>query len=135
MPARSIEPTPEQLRELAGSTDTGPIAMLNLLRFKDQADGIDAADGISGREAYERYGEAVAKHLEGAGGHVTVLAECGESVIAPEGEAWDVVMLVSYPSRQAFLRMIADPGYQAEHAHRAAGLKDSRLVCCHAPAS
>jgi uncharacterized protein (DUF1330 family) len=130
----TIDPTGEQLREFAGSADPGPIVMLNLLRFKERADGIDAADGISGREAYERYGEAVATHLERAGGSVMFVTECAESVIAPESEAWDMLILVRYPSRQAFLQMIADPDYQAEHGHRAAALSDSRLVCCDEPA-
>jgi uncharacterized protein (DUF1330 family) len=40
------------------------------------------------------------------------------------------MVLVHYPSRQTFLGMIADPGYQAVHGHRAAALEDSRLVCC-----
>jgi len=104
--------------------------MLNLLRFKDRADGIDAADRISGREADERYAEAVGSHLQRAGGSVLHLAECGESVIGPEQETWDMFVLVRYPSRQAFLQMIADPDYQASHGHRAAALQDSRLVFC-----
>ncbi len=130
MSAPTIDPTAEQISALAASTDSGPIVMLNLLRFKDRADGIDAAEAISGRQAYERYGEAVGPHLERAGGSVVHLAECSESVIGPEAEAWDMLVLVRYPSRQAFLAMIADPDYLASHGHRAAALQDSRLICC-----
>ncbi len=130
MPVPTIEPTADQITELAASTDSGPIVMLNLLRFKDRADGIDQADGISGRQAYERYGQEVSAHLERAGGSVIYMAECGESVIAPRQEIWDMLLLVRYPSREAFLRMISDSDYQASHAHRSAALQDSRLVCC-----
>jgi uncharacterized protein (DUF1330 family) len=49
-------------------------------------------------------------------------------VIAPEGEAWDEVLLVQYPSRAAFLQMIARPDYQAAVPHRRAALLDSRLL-------
>jgi uncharacterized protein (DUF1330 family) len=126
----TIDPTAGQIRRLVASDDLGPIVMLNLLRFKERADGIHAAEGISGRDAYERYGEAVAPHLAAAGGRVMLLAECAESVIAPDDEDWDLLVLAAYPSRQAFLAMIADPGFQAAHAHRAAALQDSRLVCC-----
>lgn len=129
MSAGSLEPTAEQLQQLAESTDPGPIVMLNLLRFKERADGIDAADGISGRVAYERYGMAVAPHLDRVGGRLLHAAESGAGVIGPAGEAWDLLLLVRYPSRTAFLGMIADPGYQAIHGHRAAALADSRLVC------
>jgi uncharacterized protein (DUF1330 family) len=131
MSTSTIDPTAEQIGRLAASAVSGPIVMLNLLRFKDRADGIDAPDGLSGREAYERYGEAVAPYLAAAGGRITFLAECGESVIGPDGEAWDMLILVRYPSRRAFLEMVTDPGFQAAHTHRAGALLDSRLVCCH----
>ena len=57
--------------------------MLNLLRFKDRADGIDGDDGISGAEAYARYGAAVAPFLERVGGRVVVALAAEESVIGP----------------------------------------------------
>jgi uncharacterized protein (DUF1330 family) len=126
----TIDPTEAQLQRLAAAKATGPIVMLNLLRFKQRADGIDASEGMSGREAYERYAELVASHLAGVGARLIFLAECAESVIGPEEEDWDVLALAEYPSRQAFLTMIANPDFLAAHAHRAAALQDSRLVCC-----
>lgn len=128
MPAPTINPTAEQLRALVGSSDTTPIVMLNLLRFKDRADGIDADGALTGREAYQRYAEAVGPHLARAGGSVIFMADDSETVIGPRDERWDMVLLVRYPSRQAFLAMIADADYQAAHEHRAAALADSRLV-------
>ncbi len=128
----SIEPTPEQFQRLATSEDPGPVVMLNLLRFKDRADGIDAEDGITGAEAYARYGAAVLAHLERVGGRVLMALNAEESVIGPEPGEWDMVLLAEYPSRKAFLEMIGDPAYQAVHGHRAAGVADSRLVACRA---
>jgi hypothetical protein len=49
-----VHPTARQVEGLARSTDDGTVVMLNLLRFKPRADGID--EGISGAEAYARYG-------------------------------------------------------------------------------
>ena len=66
----TIEPTPEQFARVAGSTDETPVVMLNLLRFKERADGIDAADGISGADAYARYAAGTAPLLAEAGGEV-----------------------------------------------------------------
>jgi uncharacterized protein (DUF1330 family) len=126
----TVDPTAAQLQRLAAATPTGPVVMLNLLRFKDRADGIYASAGVSGRDAYERYGELVAPHLAGVGGRLIFLAECAEGVIGPEEEDWDVLVLAEYPSRQAFLTMISDPEFLAAHAHRTAALQDSRLVCC-----
>jgi uncharacterized protein (DUF1330 family) len=126
----SIEPTQAQFERLAASAqaDDGPLIMINLLRFKDRADGIDAAEGITGAEAYARYGAAVQKYLDGVGGRVLLGVAATESVIGPYDGEWDMVLAVEYPSRRAFLEMTSDPGYLAAHAHRAAALADSRLI-------
>jgi uncharacterized protein (DUF1330 family) len=127
----TIEPTPDQLRALAESPEAGPVVMINLLRFKDRADGVDAGDGITGAEAYfERYAPGVAPHLERIGGRVLLAAPAQASVIGPERTEWDLVLAVEYPSRAAFLSMVTDPDYLNVHAHRAAALADSRLIAC-----
>jgi hypothetical protein len=56
-----LTPTQAQLERLAASPAEGPVVMLNPLRFKERAGGID--EGLSGREAYALYGEAVAPFL------------------------------------------------------------------------
>jgi uncharacterized protein (DUF1330 family) len=124
----SIEPTQEQFQRLASSGDDGPLIMINLLRFKERADGIDAADGISGAEAYRRYGVEATKFLERAGGRIMLAVQATETVIGPHEGEWDMVLAVQYPSRAAFLTMTSDPAYLAIHAHRAAALADSRLI-------
>ena len=131
-PAVSIEPTEAQVARLATAADgdDGPVMMVNLLRFKERADGVDAADGISGAEAYARYGAGVQRFLDAAGGRVVLATVANESVIGPYHGEWDMVLAVEYPSRRAFLEMISDPGYLEIHAHRAAALADSRLIAC-----
>ncbi len=124
----SITPTAAQVEQLVASQSKEPVIMLNLLRFKERADGIDA--GVSGREAYQRYGEATAPFLEGVGGRVLLAVEAQQMVIGPEALEWDMVLMVEYPSREKFLQMATDPEYLAIHEHRAAGLADSRLIAC-----
>lgn len=124
----SIEPTAQQLSTLAAAGPREPIVMLNLLRFKERADGIDAADSISGAEAYGRYASAAGKFLERVGGRLLLALSAQQTVIGPSEGEWDLVLAVEYPSRQAFLEMIGDPEYLAIHAHRAAALADSRLI-------
>ena len=131
----SLEPTPEQLRALVASEDTGPVVMVNLLRFKERADGLDEADGITGAEAYYgRYAPGVAPHLERVGGRVLLALAAQDSVIGPVNGEWDAVLAVEYPSRAAFVSMVTDAEYLKVHAHRAAALADSRLIAC-APAA
>ncbi len=124
----AIVPTPEQLAELTGSTSDEPIVMLNLLRFKDEADGIDA--GVSGAEAYARYGAAAAPFLERAGGQLLIATAAQQTLIGPEQREWDMALMVQYPSRKAFLQMATDPDYLEIHQHRDAALEDSRLIVC-----
>ena len=121
-----IDPTEAQLRSLVESDDGSPIVMVNLIRFLERATGID--EGMSGAEAYATYGRNIAPYLEEVGGEVLVATTSVESVIGPDRPEWDMVLLVRYPSRKAFLAMIGNPGYQREHEHRAAGVEEARLI-------
>jgi hypothetical protein len=53
----AVYPKKAQLEALLASPESGPVVMPNLLRLKKTAP--DA--GVSGREAYVRYGEAMRK--------------------------------------------------------------------------
>lgn len=121
-----IDPTPEQARALAESDDESPIVMVNLIRLKEQATGID--EGMTGAEAYGIYGQNIAPYLAEVGGELLMATHSVESVIGPEQPEWDMVLLVAYPSRQAFLDMVSNPGYQREHEHREAGVAEARLI-------
>lgn len=124
----AIVPTPEQLAELTSSTSDDPIVMLNLLRFKERADGID--EGASGAEAYGRYAAAVTPFLERVGGRLLIATAALQTVIGPAEREWDMAAMVEYPSRSAFLQMATDPEYLEVHRHRDAALADSRLIVC-----
>jgi uncharacterized protein (DUF1330 family) len=97
---------PERLNEqgfgefAARADDGSPVVMLNLLRFKP--------DG--GEERYMEYGAAVAPSLEKVGGRIVWAGKPAAPLLGERG--WDMVALVEYPSRQAFLDMIGSPGYQ-----------------------
>ena len=124
-----IDPTPPQIERLqADAADAqGPVYMLNLLRFRDVAAG---DEGGTGMEAYGRYAQVAAGHLERVGGEVVWAGTCSEALIGPQEREWDVVAVVRYPSRAAFLEMVSDPDYLAGTRHRTAALADSRLIPC-----
>ncbi len=108
-----------------------PVVMLNLLRYRDQAVyEAGATDGTpcTGREAYARYSERVAPLLKAAGGQVLWSGSSQWALIAPPDEQWDTVLLVRYPSKDAFLGMANSAAYLAITHHRSAALEDSRLV-------
>jgi uncharacterized protein (DUF1330 family) len=98
MPER---PNEEGFGELTRRLDEGPVTMLNLLAFKPEG----------GRERYLEYGEAVVPLLERAGGRVVFQGEAAPALLG-DG-SWDLVLLVEYPTRRAFLEMIQSSDYQA----------------------
>lgn len=99
---------------LGNLPDDEPVVMLNLLELADD-----------GGESYGRYGRVVLPQLQKRGAHIlyngTALSD------DPAAGHWDRVALVCYPSRAAFLDMMADPDYQAGLPHRTAGLKRTVL--------
>ena len=86
-----------------------------------------------GREAYRRYSRTALAKVQGVGGRVELLAAAQVALIAPADEQWDELLLVRYPSKAAFLGMLADPEYRAATVHRTAALADSRLIGCLPP--
>lgn len=123
--ATSIEPTGAQLATLAASTDDGPVVMLNLLRYRDLADD---DSGRTGREAYADYSAVAVRLVVEHGGGFEFMGTAAPSVIAPEGEQWDDVVLVRYPNRAAFLAMVSSEEYRTNMHHRTVALADSRLI-------
>jgi len=128
--SQHIHPESSAVASLAAPSGEGPVVMLNMLRFRATAkypDGSGQA-ACSGREAYARYGAAVLKHLQAVGGKPIFRGVAQLTFIGPKDEPWDDVLLVQYPSREAFLQMISDPDYLAASVHRTAALEDSRLI-------
>ncbi|ERP86167.1 hypothetical protein Q670_16880 [Alcanivorax sp. P2S70] len=124
-----IDPNPKTLPDiLASLPDDTPIVMLNLLRFRDKAQYKDGEADYSGREAYQKYSEVAFGKVKGVGGEMVWKGRALAGVIAPEGETWHSVLLVRYPSKQAFALMLADPEYREATRHRTAALEEARLV-------
>lgn len=126
----AIDPTRESIQQFAAQfpADT-PVVMLNLLRFREQANYADSSvSPCSGRRAYAEYSKLIEPILAAAGGEVVWVGKSFGALIAPSGEVWDEVLLVKYPTKDAFLGMIRSEAYRAIVHHRTAALADSRLV-------
>ncbi len=70
----------------------GKITMLNLLKFKEQADysqleSIQPENSISGREAYDKYMECTLPLFEKAGSRIVYFGDCNRFLIGPETES------------------------------------------------
>jgi uncharacterized protein (DUF1330 family) len=113
----AIDPRGTDLKRFLAEDPGGPVVMLNLLRF---------AEG--GRESYDRYASALSEtFLPRYGGEVLYAGDGATPLVAEPGQDWDAVLLVRYPSREAFSRMVADPDYQQVTALRTAALTEAVL--------
>ena len=130
----ATDPTDEQIQALMKGPTEGSIRMINLLKFKTKAEYEDGTDGgcANGMEAYLRYGAALNDGVLDAAGATVIYSEPVELGVIGDKSAmdFDVVAIVNYPSRQAFLEMTSSQAYIDAHTHREAGLDRQLLICC-----
>jgi len=92
---------PEAFEAFAAAPEKGPVVMLNLLKFKPEG----------GFEKYMEYGAGATPLVAGVGGRILFTGLPDLLLIGDED--WDMCALVEYPSRGAFLEMVASADYQA----------------------
>ena len=115
----ALEPTPDQFAALAARPADAPVVMVNLLKFTT----------VGGMESYRRYAVEVVPHLQRVGATLRY-AGAAPTVVIGEGELpwWDVILIVEYPTPQAFIDMVSTPEYAQVHQHRVAALDRGDLI-------
>jgi uncharacterized protein (DUF1330 family) len=128
----AITPTREQFTEFAHGTRDGEVVMINLLHFaRAEAEEGGAGAGTTGAAAYRDYSDQVVAMVEARGGRVIWTGRPEHVLIGdPAGDDWDLVALVSYPSRAAFIDMVTSPKYEEAHTDRERGLDRTVLLAC-----
>ncbi|MDG9722766.1 MULTISPECIES: DUF1330 domain-containing protein [unclassified Streptomyces] len=112
----AVDPDKAVLNAFATHGPDGPFVMLNLLRFTPD-----------GRRSYEEYSRRAAVFLSRYGGELLYAGDGDTPLMAGEGQTWDAVLLVRYPSREAFSSMVTDPDYQQITALRTRALSEAVL--------
>lgn len=109
-----------ELESLRDFPDEGPVAMLNLVKFRERS-----LDGNgSGRDAYRRYSEQVGDRMEQLGAQVLWAGIVEHPVLIEGGDVeWDWSVLVRYPSRAVFIEMVTHPDYLKANIDRANGVE------------
>jgi len=128
MPA--FQPTAAQFRAFRDDPHDGPVAQVNLLKFRVQAQyqpgDPEHGEKISGRDAYQRYSEAFSEAALEVGGTTLLLADTERYFIG--GGDWDGVLVNHFPSRQAFITTLNHADYKSMSRHREAGLLCQDLI-------
>jgi uncharacterized protein (DUF1330 family) len=128
-----LDPTDANAVALFSREIAGPITMLNLLRLRETADygdfpTIAPPKPITGRAAYDLYIQHTLPFLRETGGELVYLGKGGDYFVGPQGEGWDLVMLVRQDSMASFLSFASHPEYEAGIGHRTAAVLDSRIL-------
>ena len=122
-----IDPTKETFADFRANNRPGPIHMLNLVQFRDQAAYPDGRIA-TGAEAYSAYGRDSLSVFSRLGGPIIWPGNFELMLIGPGCEKWDERFIAEYPSVAAFVEMIRDPVYREAVKHRQAAVLNSRLI-------
>ena len=126
-----LQPTGDQVRAFRDRQTGQPIAMLNLLKFKERAVYDDGRPSeLSGIEAYQLYADAFTEIMTPKGVNVLYSGEVRGLLIGQGDDLWDAVVIIQYPSTEIMLNMLRNEDYQRAQQHRAAGLEGQLLIEC-----
>ncbi len=120
------QPRAEQIQELMNGPEDTPVVMVNLLCFKDRGDG--GNEGMSGESSYGLYAAKMQKFVESKGGRFLWSGRVDSMVLGESDVDFQVIALVEYPNRKAFLE-IASSAHVAEIGQdRGKGLAGQWLI-------
>lgn len=110
----------KRLRAFGLADDGQPLYMLNVMRYFPSPKALPGVPEFKGSsaEANAKYEEGVMPLLLKVGGTATYAGDMhGRNIFghASAVDDWNRVLVIRYPSRRAFLELVADPAY-AEHA-------------------
>lgn len=111
----SLSPSKPVIDAFAQALETGPVVMLNLLKFKRGG----------GSKDYAAYAKGFESLLQKAGGRFIYMGRAAERLVGHED--WDAVALVEYPSRKAFADVMNSPEYAKIAPLREHGLERTVL--------
>jgi uncharacterized protein (DUF1330 family) len=125
--AGGINPEESQLVALVEADHRGPLQFVNLLAFRERAiypAGHELAGaGLSGVDAYGRYGEIALEQVGRRGGRLILYNDVHQALIG-QTRPWDQILVIEFPGTDAFVDMIRDRDYVASLVHRDAGLAE-----------
>ena len=119
-----VMPTSEaRMAEMMEPGPDGPIYMVNLLRFKERAEYEDGREtDLTGREAYQIYGQAVIGLLPEFRGEVVFVGDVTFLALGQVDDLWDEVAIAKYASRADLMAMSTSEAWLEASVHRTAGL-------------
>lgn len=119
--------TPEReefLKFIQSYPSNTPLVMVNILKFKEKSGNGDE----TGEEAYLRYSQNMTGLLTKAGAKIIWMGKVNATVIGDYEDQPDMIALVSYPSKEAFVAMSTSSEYEVIGKDRKIALEYGGLL-------
>ncbi|KAJ3322828.1 hypothetical protein HDV06_002689 [Boothiomyces sp. JEL0866] len=113
----------DQVLKFLASPYKGRIHQVNLLKFKDKT-----ANGMAGEESYEQYGKLVGELVQKVGGRILWVGTPMREGPLIGSDIWDRILIVEYPSKEAFVTMSSSAEYKAIAHWREDSLEIAQLI-------
>lgn len=84
-----------------------PVVMVNILKFKAKSGNGDE----TGKAAYNRYSNNTAPLLAAVGGKLVWAGKVNKTIIGDTTDQPDRMLIISYPSKEAFIKMTTSEAY------------------------
>ena len=101
-----------------------PITMVNILKFKDKSGRGDE----TGKEAYLKYSKNMEPLVKAAEGKVLWMGNMTQTIIGDYSTQPDMILIVSYPSKEHFIAMCTTPEYEEISKDRKLALEYGGLI-------
>ena len=123
----------EMAAQFLNSAPSGPLIMIQLLKFRDVADYSGSSKSeplkpVSGLWAFEHFLKTAIPLMIKAEGQFIYYGAAYPFLIGPADEAWDRVLILKQKSAEALLALGQSAEFQSISVHRTAALIDSRLL-------
>ena len=101
-----------------------PLVMVNIIKFKEKSGNGEE----TGKQAYLRYSKNMESFLIKAGGKVIWSGMVNRTIIGDYSNQPDMFIIVSYPSKEAFINMSTTPEYEEVSKDRKIALEYGALM-------
>lgn len=120
-----VVPTKEEFVDFIKNYPSNtPLVMVNILKFKEKT----GKGEETGKEAYARYSKNMEPLVAKAGGKMIWAGNVERTVIGDYSTQPDLFLIVSYPSKEAFIAMSTTPEYEEISKDRKMALEYGALL-------
>lgn len=112
-----LQPNVEVIERLTADPSEGRYATVLLIAYASDT-------------SYSAWLDAVMPRIQGVGGRIVWAGNDAAPVVGDPDRHWDAIAVVEYPSLDAFLAMVGDPGWAEVDDLRVAAMDANEVYAC-----